>query len=494
MAEFDYSEYQLSEYEKYKHARESTKTLKLDASNCMVSFSEREKTVEIHADPTFAYYFDDMIEEDKARTDIDEEKDREWREEGQDDEPSQHELALQKLCEKFAIVFHDQAHPIEERQNNHDHLEYANALSGSYIRFPLGEGLLDFCYADLKKQFTTFKLMIMLLSKETRDYMYEKDGVDVPEETPIKFKNREESNEFFDYKWRLTNDLGKDLFYSSLYTALFTPVILDADAKTVKRYLNYLLLLQNEFVEKLKFCFDADFYPSILGHLYPSERYYLYCSIYKGFPSVQTRVEEFSIRREMNEPKHMPFGYNLDLIKERFSMNFDENSQEYQEFVSAFCKKDDFSSLWLRIPRSINTEYRCTSIFDMLTLEFTKMLEADLKIRKCKRCGRYFIMKGNYDTNYCDRVAEGQTRSCQDLAAQENYKAKAAENPALAIYSKYYKRYAARVRSRQIKEPDFKKWKFQALAKRDECSDGKITVEEYVAWMEGCFPNRTPKA
>ena len=85
----------------------------------------------------------------------------------------------------------------------------------------------------------------------------------------------------------------------------------------------------------------------------------------------------------------------------------------------------------------------------------------------------------NYDTNYCDRVAEGQTRSCQDLAAQENYKAKAAENPALPIYSKYYKRYAARVRSRQIKEADFKKWKFQALAKRDECSDGKITVEEY---------------
>ena len=102
-------------------------------------------------------------------------------------------------------------------------------------------------------------------------------------------------------------------------------------------------------------------------------------------------------------------------------------------------------------------------------------------------------MKGNYDTNYCDRVAEGQTRSCQDLAAQDNYKAKAAENPALPVYSKYYKRYAARVRSRQIKEDDFRKWKYKALEKRDECSDGKITVEEYIAWMESCFPNRTPK-
>ena len=60
----------------------------------------------------------------------------------------------------------------------------------------------------------------------------------------------------------------------------------------------------------------------------------------------------------------------------------------------------------------------------------------------------------------------------------------------LEIYSKHYKRYAARVRVRQIKEADFKKWKFQVLSKRDACTDGKITIEEYVAWLESCFPNR----
>ena len=26
-----------------------------------------------------------------------------------------------------------------------------------------------------------------------------------------------------------------------------------------------------------------------------------------------------------------------------------------------------------------------------------------------------------------------------------------------------------------------------------QIEDGKITVEEYITWMEGCFPNRTPK-
>ena len=65
-----------------------------------------------------------------------------------------------------------------------------------------------------------------------------------------------------------------------------------------------------------------------------------------------------------------------------------------------------------------------------------------------------------------------------------------AEDEALPIYSKYYKRYAARVKVRQIKEADFKKWKYEALVKRDECSAEKITTEEYIDWLEGCFPNR----
>jgi len=59
------------------------------------------------------------------------------------------------------------------------------------------------------------------------------------------------------------------------------------------------------------------------------------------------------------------------------------------------------------------------------------MLTKSVRFRKCKRCGRYFIMKGNYDTNYCDRVAEGETRNCQELAAQENYKKKMADNAAI---------------------------------------------------------------
>ena len=76
----------------------------------------------------------------------------------------------------------------------------------------------------------------------------------------------------------------------------------------------------------------------------------------------------------------------------------------------------------------------------------------------------------------------------------ENYKAKIADNKAIPIYNKYYKRYSARVKVRQIKEADFKKWKYQAMSKRDECTDGIITPEKFTERMENSFPNRKPKS
>ena len=82
----------------------------------------------------------------------------------------------------------------------------------------------------------------------------------------------------------------------------------------------------------------------------------------------------------------------------------------------------------------------------------------------------------------------------KEIAALENYKAKIADNKAIPIYNKYYKRYSARVKVRQIKEADFKKWKYQAMSKRDECTDGIITPEKFTERMENSFPNRKPKS
>ena len=139
---------------------------------------------------------------------------------------------------------------------------------------------------------------------------------------------------------------------------------------------------------------------------------------------------------------------------------------EKQVARPAFCfgkKKEGFEQGWSRrslrkqtcttVPQIVKTH----SLAAVILNKFRKLTCQIIGMRKCKRCGKYFIMKGNYDTNYCDRIAEGETRNSQELAAQENYKKKMADNAAIPLYQKYYKRYAARVRVRQIKEHNFKK-------------------------------------
>ncbi len=118
-------------------------------------------------------------------------------------------------------------------------------------------------------------------------------------------------------------------------------------------------------------------------------------------------------------------------------------------------------------PISPNTSYKFRNIRKALELEFTKKcLNRIFVSENANAAASIFIMKGNYNTNYCDRIAEGEIRNCQDIMALENYKKKTADNAAIKIYNKYYKRYSARVKAHTILEKDFNKWKYEAMTKK----------------------------
>lgn len=174
-------------------------------------------------------------------------------------------------------------------------------------------------------------------------------------------------------------------------------------------------------------------------------------------------------------------------------MNEYEPTEQHKEFQKKYKLSDAEMEVFCRFPIFPNTSYKFRNIRKALDFEFTKMLEQDIRFRKCKRCGKCFIMKGNYNTNYCDRITEGETRNCQDIMTLENYKKKVADNAAIKIYNKYYKRYSARVKAHTILEKDFKKWKYEAMTKRNDCMDGKLTEDDFIIWMESCFKNRNRK-
>ena len=206
----------------------------------------------------------------------------------------------------------------------------------------------------------------------------------------------------------------------------------------------------------------------------PAARYYLYRKIKKMPPFV-----------EFNEEQRLLLGDK-------------KTSADYDPLVLAdFAREHNIDAYTLMYFHNYDHKtvirYRCESLHEFLELELNKLIEYGVNLKRCERCGQFFTVKGNYDARYCNRIHRGEIRTCRDLAAEENYKMKMADDKAIPVYRKYYRRYSARVKVNQIKQPDFKKWKYAALSKRDDCSSGKITVEEYIDWNEAYFPNRKRK-
>ena len=345
-------------------------------------------------------------------------------------------------------------------------------LSGGSVDFPLGEGLLNFLYADFEAACNSDKVTF----EEEREI------------SPIPFESEAEQKVFDHLCLAETVKHFRPVLHSSLYTMLFPPFLKKRTKKELSEYLTYLKALQTRLMELITFVFDEEYSPSVLKSLSANQRYALYC-----------RANHCDARYEYQYIFDYP-ELSVNPLGNYFSpaQFIDPENEEYEnDELRDFCVKhnilqEDLETISV-LPCEPLTRFQCSSIEDMLMFEFWEMLTKSVRFRKCKRCGRYFIMKGNYDTNYCDRVAKSESRNCQELAAQENYKKKMVDNAAIPLYQKYYKRYAARVRVRQIKEPDFKKWKYQAMTKRDECTDGKITLTKFEAWLESSFPNRKKK-
>lgn len=499
----DYSEYRYSEYDKYKMQRANLQDVRLDYFVNSVHFNPEERELSIKVDGYNEHrpMEDDIIEYEKELA----------AREGREYVPRPHDFASEDSKELLA----ESQKRLDEMRKKYDFrpgdvagiavedvgildIPMINVFSDGRIFLHYGEGILDFIYADFRTPLQNQMELVQIENLLIQAAREKKTTADINQEQGERvrkiYSEAQEIVEDF-YSYELTFSELEEVAYASLYTAICPPLFVDDRKRKIERlkwYGNYILRLQKEFKEMIEFCYDEDFYPDVLGKLYPSERLYIYRNS-KGLPPFFYRTESVTLSKHSMGGKKMPFGIPSEELLKVFSDTRLDPTEEAKEFAEKYNLKPSSLMFDLKHPTFMRIEYQFSTVEDILELEFTKMLEQDIRFRKCKRCGKYFIMKGKYDTNYCDRVAEGETRNCQELAAIENYKAKIADNKAIPIYNKYYKRYAARVKVRQIKEADFKKWKYKALELRDQCSDGIITVEEYTAWMEASFPNRKPK-
>ena len=357
-----------------------------------------------------------------------------------------------------------------------------NYFSGTYVTVPLGEGLINFCYADFDAAFEKCK-------PEYLRFIH--DSKSAPDLDRKKFSgNREAVIRSFELHEQLFPTLS-EVFYASLYTIIFPPLFMKKTERAVEFYRQYLRILQTEFLELIEFCFDKDFRPGVLGKLYPSERYCLWCKIRERSLSYK-RYETFQADSFAPHGTEMPYGLSWAVLDEYFQQEI-VLTEEQKAFAKEYGIEEYELEAAYHYPCFIASSYEVSSVRDILYLEFSKLLEEGLRFQRCQRCRKYFLTKGDYHGQYCDRIVPGESRTCQQLAAQETYQNKLKDNGgknALNIYQKYYKRYFARAKAGSLKKERFKQWQYEAVQKRDDCLSGTLTVEELTVWLEGSMPNR----
>lgn len=353
-----------------------------------------------------------------------------------------------------------------------------NIFCDSTIKFDLAEGLFDFIYADFE---TPLNYLINIYESNLDDEIF------YMESHKIYSKLQQSAELLLDYD--KTVALIKPLLYASIYSGICPPRF-DFEhnfLEQLKWYGNYLISLQKEYKEMIQFCFDEEYYPDFFLGANKISKYYLYRRI-KGLPNSMDRTEKMLLTLE--DANGIKKYRNRYFKKNQFMETVEKENIEFLK-GSTLNKRDICDCLYYYL--NITENYVFGRVDEILELEFTKMLNSNVKIKKCKRCGKYFRLKGNYHTDYCSRIAPGEGRNCREIAATDKYKSKTADNRALQIYNKYYKRYMARVKVNQIKEEKFKDWQFDSLSMRDACERGSITIEEYIEFNESYFPNRKPK-
>lgn len=90
---------------------------------------------------------------------------------------------------------------------------------------------------------------------------------------------------------------------------------------------------------------------------------------------------------------------------------------------------------------------------------------------------------------YCNRPIKGTEKTCKDVGAMNRHKEKAGDIPGEKEYWRVYKRYKYKSDRKIISKSEFNQWNYMALELKQECAEGKITVDNMLQKIE-VFENR----
>lgn len=131
---------------------------------------------------------------------------------------------------------------------------------------------------------------------------------------------------------------------------------------------------------------------------------------------------------------------------------------------------------------NIYEEYEIDSLYQLLYIEILSIIQTKTAIKKCKNCGKYFIVT-NQKISYCNRF-DKHGILCSDIGSKNTFQKKLANDPALESYNRAYKTHFARMNKGKISKEEFGKWRLLAKEKLELVRTAELELDAYQKWLK----------
>ncbi len=183
-----------------------------------------------------------------------------------------------------------------------------------------------------------------------------------------------------------------------------------------------------------------------------------------------------------------------------YSKQVDYNRKIYKEFTPLFtfkalnvCRDGIPTNMEESFKSAVNfakgitasgiyEKYEVDNLYQLLHLEVLFMINANIMIKKCKNCGKYFIVNDRKKA-YCDRVFESG-ESCSSIGPKRSFKKKMESEPALALYNCAYKTHHARVKNSKMSMDSFSSWSKEAKERLEKVRSGELDIDVFQKWLK----------
>lgn len=120
-----------------------------------------------------------------------------------------------------------------------------------------------------------------------------------------------------------------------------------------------------------------------------------------------------------------------------------------------------------------------------VSLDLFRGLAAGHIPRRCRNCGKYFLLDSGHDIRYCGNPAPGANgKTCRQVGAHRKEREANSEDPIRAGYYRVYNRVKTQKNRSKITVDDFNRKVVEAQEIRDNADAGKLTLKEAVAMFE----------